>query len=53
MVIEYDDAKEAKRRYDSIRNFRSTNKLQGVFDMYRTEKTVCIIKVKKPQAKRG
>lgn len=53
MVIEYDDAKEAKKRYDSLRNFRSTNKLQGVFDMYRTEKTVCIIKVKKPPAKRG
>lgn len=53
MVIEYDDAKEAKKRYDSLRNFRSTNKLQGVCDMYRTEKTVCIIKVKKPPAKRG
>ena len=53
MVIEYDDAKEAKKRYDSLRNFRSTNKLQGVFDMYRTEKTVCIIKTKKPPAKRG
>lgn len=53
MVIEYDDAKEAKKRHDSLRNFRSTNKLQGVFDMYRTEKTVCIIKVKKPPAKRG
>ena len=53
MVIEYDDAKEAKKRYGSLRNFRSTNKLQGVFDMYRTEKTVCIIKTKKPPAKRG
>ena len=53
MVIEYDDAKEAKKRYDNLRNFRSTNKLQGVFDMYRTEKTGCIIKVKKPPAKRG
>lgn len=53
MVIEYDDAKEAKKRYDSLRNFRNTNKLKGVFDMYRTEKAVCIIKIKKQPAKRG
>ena len=52
MVIEYDDAKEAKKRYDSLRNFRSTNKLQGVFDMYRAEKLVCIVKAKKTAAKK-
>lgn len=52
MVIEYDDAKEAKKRYDSLRNFRSTNKLQGVFDMYRADRFVCIIKTKKTPAKK-
>lgn len=47
MLIEYDDAKEAKRRYDSIRNFRSSNKLQPIFDLYRTDKAICIIKFKR------
>lgn len=53
MVIEYEDAKETKRRYDSLRNFRSANKLQGVFDMYRADKIVCIVKVKKAPAKKS
>lgn len=52
MVFEYDDAKEAKKRYDSLRNFRNANNLQGVFDMYRADQFVCIIKTKKPPAKK-
>lgn len=52
MVIEYDDAKEAKKRYDSLRNFRNANKLQGVFDMYRADRLVCIVKAKKAPAKK-
>lgn len=52
MVLEYDDAKEAKKRYDSLRNFRNANKLQGVFDMYRADRLVCIIKAKKAPAKK-
>ena len=53
MVIKYEDAKEAKKRDDSLRNFRSANKLQGVFDMYRADKSVCIVKVKKAPAKKS
>ena len=30
MCFEYDDKKEAKRRYDSVRNFRLQHKLQEV-----------------------
>ena len=35
MCFEYEDEKQAKRRYDSVRNFRLQHKLQEVFDMYR------------------
>lgn len=48
MLIEYDDAKEAKRRYDSIRNFRSSHKIQAVFDLYRADTAICIVKVNRP-----
>ena len=48
MLIEYDDAKDAKRRYDSLRNFRSNNKLQMVFDIYRADTAICIIKINRP-----
>ena len=47
MCIEYEEEKEAKRRYDSIRNYRSTHKLQEVFDIYRVDKQVVIVKAKK------
>ena len=52
MVIEYDDGKEAKKRYDSLRGFRTTRKLQDIFDMYRADRYVCIIKTKKGQTKK-
>ena len=52
MCIEYEEEKEAKRRYDSLRNYRGTNKLQEVFDIYRGEKQVVIVKTKKT-ARRG
>ena len=52
MCIEYEEEKEAKRRYDSLRNYRGTNKLQEVFDIYRVEKQVVIVKTKKT-ARRG
>lgn len=47
MCIEYDTDAEAKRRYDTLRNYRLTNKLQEVFDLYRREKCVYILKTKK------
>ena len=37
MCFEYEDEKQAKRRYDSVRNFRLQHKLQEVFDMYRKD----------------
>lgn len=52
MCIEYEEEKEAKRRYDSLRNYRGTNKLREVFDIYRVEKQVVIVKTKKT-ARRG
>lgn len=51
MCIEYDDERSAKRRYDTLRNFRRTNKLQERFDIYRVEKCVYIVKTKRQAAK--
>ena len=34
MKIDYEDPKECKRRYDTLRNYRRVNKLQEVFDLY-------------------
>lgn len=53
MVIDYDDEKDAKRRYDTLRNFRLTNKLVETFDLYRpltNRAQIVIIKTKKPGA---
>ncbi len=47
MCIEYDDVKECKGRYDSLRNYRRTNNLQNVFDLWRKEKFIYILKTKK------
>jgi len=51
MCIEYEDDKAAKRQYDTLRNFRNTNKLQGVFDIYRIETRIYIVKLKKATMK--
>ena len=47
MCFEYEDEKQAKRRYDTVRNFRLHNKLQEVFDLYRNGKCIYILRVKK------
>ena len=47
MCFEYDDEKEAKRRYDTVRNFRLQHKLQEVFDLYRNDKCIYILRIKK------
>ena len=47
MVIEYEEEKPAKNRYGALRKFRSDNKLQDVFDLYRREKLICIIRTKR------
>lgn len=47
MCFEYDDEKEAKRRYDTVRNFRLQHKLKEVFDLYRNDKCIYILRIKK------
>lgn len=47
MCIEYDDEKASKSRYSTLRNFRRTNELQAVFDIYRREKCIYFVKLKK------
>lgn len=47
MCFEYDSEPEAKRRYDTVRNYRASHKLQEVFDLYRSEKCIYILRTKK------
>ncbi len=47
MCFEYDTPAEAKRRYDTVRNFRLTHKLQEVFDLYRKDQCIYILRTKK------
>lgn len=47
MVITYEDAQQAKRRYDCIRSYRKNNKLDDVFECYRADCQVCIVRGKK------
>ena len=47
MCFEYDSEKEAKRRLDAVRNFRSQHKLQEIFDLYRIENCIYILRTKK------
>ena len=51
MKIEYDDPKECKRRYDTLRNYRRTAKLQEVFDLFRDANSIYVIRTKKPGTK--
>ena len=53
MCIEYDTEKDAKRRYDTLRNYRNTNKLQERFDIYRVDHAVYIVKVQRAAKKAG
>lgn len=52
MVFEYDTPQEAKKRYDSMRNYRNANKLQDIYDMWRSDALICIVKTKKGAAKK-
>lgn len=53
MCIEYDSDKDAKRRYDTVRNFRRQHKLQEVFEVFRREKCLYIVRTKKKGTPRG
>lgn len=47
MCFEYDSDKEARRRYDSVRNFRLKHQLQEVFDMFRKDNCIYVLRTKK------
>lgn len=51
MCIEYDDESTVKRRYDAIRNWRRTNGLQAIFDLYRVKKCIYIVNLKRNEKK--
>lgn len=53
MCFEYDTEKDAKRRYDTLRNYRNRNKLQERFDVYRVDKAVYVVKPKKAARRAG
>lgn len=50
MVFEYDTPEEAKKRYGSMRNYRCANKLQDIYEMWRSDTLICIVKTKKKGA---
>lgn len=52
MRIEYDDLEECKRKYNSLRSYRRTAKLQDVFELFRHENSIYIVRMKKPGTKR-
>ena len=39
--------KRPSGRYDTVRNFRLQHKLQEVFDLYRNDKCIYILRIKK------
>ncbi len=47
MCFEYDSDKEARRRYDSVRNFRLKHQLQEVFEMFRKDNCIYVLRTKK------
>ena len=44
MCIQYEDEALCKRRYDSLRAFRTAHQQQDVFDLYRRESCVYILR---------
>lgn len=47
MCFEYEDEKQAKRRYDTVRHFRLQYNLREVFDLYRKDNCIYILRIKK------
>lgn len=50
MVIRCEDDKEAKRTYDTLRNFRNVHKLTEVFELYRSELSIVVIRKRSRKA---
>ena len=53
MCIQYEDEALCKRRYDSLRAFRTAHQQQDVFDMYRRESCVYILRQKRVSQRRA
>lgn len=53
MCIQYEDEALCKRRYDSLRAFRTAHQQQDVFDLYRRENCVYILRQKKESARKA
>ena len=53
MCIQYEDEALCKRRYDSLRAFRTSHQQQDVFDLYRRENCVYILRQKKDSRRKA
>ena len=53
MCIQYEDEALCKRRYDSLRAFRTAHQQQNVFDLYRRESCVYILRQKKDSRRKA
>ena len=48
MCIEYDDLKDCKNKFGAIRRYQKQYGLAEVFDVYRVENRIYVVKCKKP-----
>lgn len=53
MCIQYEDEALCKRRYDSLRAFRTAHQQQDVFDLYRREDCIYILRQKKDSRRKA
>lgn len=53
MCIQYEDEAICKRRYDSLRTFRTGHQQQDVFDLYRRDDCIYILRQKKDSRRKA
>ena len=53
MCIQYEDEALCKRRYDSLRAFRTAHQQQDVFDLYRRDDCIYILRQKKDSRRKA
>ena len=53
MCFEYESDAEAKKRLSSIQSYRRRENQKEVYDVYRTEKCVYIVRLEAPKTKKG